>query len=86
MCKKGGKLGKKSSTELTDKIPTSMKMTKLWSAAAAIAFVLATAAAANIDEDDRIKVELYYESQCPGCRQVRLCRAEPRYRRIIYLT
>ena len=49
-------------------------MTKLRSAAAAIAFVLATAAAANDDVvGDRIKVELYYESQCPGCRQVRLC-------------
>ena len=47
-------------------------MTKLWSAAAAIAFVLATAAAGD-DAGDRIKVELYYESQCPGCRQVRLC-------------
>ena len=51
-------------------------MAKLWSAATAIAFVLATAAAADDDAGDRIKVELYYESQCPGCRQVRLCKAE----------
>jgi len=48
-------------------------MTKLWSAAAAIAFALATAAAGDDNVGDRIKVELYYESQCPGCRQVRLC-------------
>ena len=48
-------------------------MTKLWSAAAAVAFVLATAAANDDNVGDRIKVELYYESQCPGCRQVRLC-------------
>ena len=61
--------------KIDKQIPAS-KMTKLWSAAAAIAFVLATAAAANGDVGDRIKVELYYESQCPGCRQVRLCKAE----------
>ena len=32
-------------------------------------FALAALAAAALATDDKVKVELYYESQCPGCRQ-----------------
>lgn len=41
---------------------------------AALALVLVVAEAFGLNDNnvgDRIKVELYYESQCPGCRQVR---------------
>ena len=44
----------------------------LWTAALALPVGLASASAAgdNNGVGDRIKVELYYESQCPGCREV----------------
>ena len=31
----------------------------------------ASASEVGVNVGDRIKVELYYESQCPGCREVR---------------
>ena len=53
-------------------------MNAVWSTAA-LALVLVSgsqthlatgAAVSDNNVGDRIKVELYYESQCPGCRQV----------------
>ena len=49
----------------------------VWNTAAlALALVSSQTNAASASEvgdnvGDRIKVELYYESQCPGCREVR---------------
>ena len=33
-------------------------------------FALAALAALSVATDDKVKVDLYYESQCPGCRQM----------------